>query len=284
MEVRGVQPNEISYSAAISACEKGQQWERALGLLAQMEEHGVQPNVISYSAAISACEKGQQWERALALLAQMEARGLELGVATFTAVMQVLVSSSQLDEAFHLLQRIHDSPIAATSYVPHHVLLNGCRSAGDARAAEVQAAINRFSLSSLAAVVKFTIEGDELQTVNGTESRALDDAVEELFRKVLEQTAYSPQYEALPMAFVQRFSEAAQVKSLKYHSEKKALASLLLHNASELTMRVNVKVCADCHSFLEHAGQLLGRPINVLEPSRQHVFRDGGCSCDGRGY
>ena len=45
--------------------------ERALKLLEQMEARGVRPTVISYSAAISACEKGQQWERALELLAQI---------------------------------------------------------------------------------------------------------------------------------------------------------------------------------------------------------------------
>ena len=45
-------------------------------------------------------------------------------------------------------------------------------------------------------------------------------------------------------------------------------------------MRVSIKVCADCHSFLTHAAQMLGRTIHVLEPRRQHVFRQGGrCSC-----
>ena len=100
MQDRGVQPNVISFSAAISACEKGGQWERALELLEEMHPvtptgrdcaqrgdlgvkkgaqwerarpcskrraQGVQPNVVSFSAAISACEKGGQWERDRAL-------------------------------------------------------------------------------------------------------------------------------------------------------------------------------------------------------------------------
>ena len=60
MRAAGLTPNAISYSAAISACEKGQQWQRALELLEEMKAAGVAPNVISYNAAISACEKGQQ--------------------------------------------------------------------------------------------------------------------------------------------------------------------------------------------------------------------------------
>lgn len=120
--------------------------------------------------------------------------------------------------------------------------------------------------------------------MNGDGSRTLDVAVERLYRRVCEQTAYRPTLEALPFAFVQRASKEDQVRSLKFHSEKKALASLLLHTAPELTMHVNIKVCADCHSFLTHAARLLARPIHVLEPGRQHVFKGGGCSCGGRGY
>ena len=65
MRAAGVQPNVISFNAAISACEKGGQCERALALLGDMRAAGVQPDVISFSAAISACEKGGQWELAL---------------------------------------------------------------------------------------------------------------------------------------------------------------------------------------------------------------------------
>ena len=75
MEARGVEPNVISYSAAISAREEGQQWEPAQSLLGQMEARGVEPNVISYNAAISACENGHQWEPALSLLRQKQERG-----------------------------------------------------------------------------------------------------------------------------------------------------------------------------------------------------------------
>ena len=49
-----------SYSAAISTCEKGRQWEQALCLLKEIWRSQLVPDLISYNAAISACEKGQQ--------------------------------------------------------------------------------------------------------------------------------------------------------------------------------------------------------------------------------
>ena len=58
MPEKQLEPHVISYSAATSACEKGEQWPKDLALLREMPEKQIEPHVISYSAAISACEKG----------------------------------------------------------------------------------------------------------------------------------------------------------------------------------------------------------------------------------
>ena len=41
-----LEPNVISYSTGISACEKGDQWQRALALLREMWEAKLVPDVI----------------------------------------------------------------------------------------------------------------------------------------------------------------------------------------------------------------------------------------------
>ena len=61
----------ISFSAAISACDKARQWEQTLTLFHKVRATGVAANVICFNAAISACEKGEQWEQALTLLHKM---------------------------------------------------------------------------------------------------------------------------------------------------------------------------------------------------------------------
>ncbi|CAK0863184.1 unnamed protein product [Prorocentrum cordatum] len=75
----------LSYNAGTSACEKGQQWQRALALLSEMKEVKLERNVISYCAGISACEKGEQWQRALALLSEMREAKLEPDVISYSA-------------------------------------------------------------------------------------------------------------------------------------------------------------------------------------------------------
>ena len=80
MRQGGLEPDVITYSASISAREKGQQWGLALGLLRQVPQGRLEPDVITYSASISACEKGQEWAAALGLLRQVHQRRLEPNV------------------------------------------------------------------------------------------------------------------------------------------------------------------------------------------------------------
>eukprot|EP00973_Karenia_brevis_P028526 3931391-Karenia_brevis.AAC.1 len=63
MRSRGLSPNLISFNAAMSACEKGGQCQRAAPSLNEMRMGSLSPNAISFSAAISACGKGGRWQR-----------------------------------------------------------------------------------------------------------------------------------------------------------------------------------------------------------------------------
>ena len=62
MCTEGMTGNVIGFNAAISACEKGGQWQRALSLFDDMCKAGVSMDVISFNAAISAFEKRGQWQ------------------------------------------------------------------------------------------------------------------------------------------------------------------------------------------------------------------------------
>ena len=53
-------PDEISFSASISACEKAGKWQMALQLLSHMFDVLLLPDEINFNACISACEKGEK--------------------------------------------------------------------------------------------------------------------------------------------------------------------------------------------------------------------------------
>jgi pentatricopeptide repeat protein len=48
---------------------------KALEIFEQMKREGVKPTVVTYSALISAAEKGQQWKLALEVLEEMKSAG-----------------------------------------------------------------------------------------------------------------------------------------------------------------------------------------------------------------
>jgi pentatricopeptide repeat domain-containing protein 1 len=55
----------VTLSAAISVCEKGGQWERALGLFESMKGRGLQPNITTLNAAIEAVDAASQYQSAM---------------------------------------------------------------------------------------------------------------------------------------------------------------------------------------------------------------------------
>ena len=61
-------PDVISYSSVISACEKAEQWQNALGQLVEMRHNDSLPDIISYNSAISEFVKSGHLQHALGLL------------------------------------------------------------------------------------------------------------------------------------------------------------------------------------------------------------------------
>ena len=77
MQAAGVAPNVVSYSAAMNACGKAGQWEKALALLEEMPANGATPDLYCHSIAINACGKAGDVERVMKLFTQMQERGLQ---------------------------------------------------------------------------------------------------------------------------------------------------------------------------------------------------------------
>jgi pentatricopeptide repeat domain-containing protein 1 len=102
MKTAGVKPDDITYSALISACEKGAQWQRAMEVFKEMKAAGVKPDAITYSALISACEKGAQWQRAMEVFKEMKAAGVQPNRPTFNPLINVLWRCGQRRTAVDL--------------------------------------------------------------------------------------------------------------------------------------------------------------------------------------
>ena len=89
MKESGLTPDIQTYSSAISACEAGGQWQRALGVLQKIDERDM--NLYCFNAAISACEKGGAWVEAVDLYEKMKTIGdrLKPNFVTVNSVVEV---------------------------------------------------------------------------------------------------------------------------------------------------------------------------------------------------
>ena len=121
-----IQPNVISYSAAISACEKGGQWQEALTLFEVMFKAKVQPNVFSYSAAISACEKGGQWQEALTLFDAMPKAQNQPNVISYNAAISACEKGGRWQEALTLFEVMSKAKVQPT-VISYNAAISACK-------------------------------------------------------------------------------------------------------------------------------------------------------------
>jgi hypothetical protein len=75
--------------------------------------------------------------------------------------------------------------------------------------------------------------------------------------------------------------EEEKVNSLKYHSERLAVAYALLKLSEGIPIRVmkNLRVCSDCHTAIKIISKVKEREIILRDANRFHHFRNGECSC-----
>eukprot|EP00438_Fugacium_kawagutii_P001690 Skav202604 [mRNA] locus=scaffold2348:134102:139813:+ [translate_table: standard] len=93
----------VACSAAISACEKGSFWQRALTLLELACVESVQRTVVCYNAACSACEKGKSWQATLALLAST---ALQPNVITYNAAISAGKQTNQWIQSLSVFSQL----------------------------------------------------------------------------------------------------------------------------------------------------------------------------------
>ena len=77
MQRQDVVPNVITYSALISACEKGKQPETTMAMFYAIQRQDVVPDIMTYGALISTCQRGKQPNQAVQMCHAVQRHGVE---------------------------------------------------------------------------------------------------------------------------------------------------------------------------------------------------------------
>ena len=89
--------------AAISACDKAEKWQHALGLLQGVLAQRLVPDDITASAALSACANGSQWQLVLHFFEQLTTWNLTPDKVMHSCRIKACAKGAQADRSVHFL-------------------------------------------------------------------------------------------------------------------------------------------------------------------------------------
>ena len=117
----------------------------------------------------------------VAVLDSMEVQGSKPELMYYAMSMQGLAASSQIQAGFALLERAETCGLLSHCddhcYSMFHALVQACRMVGDSSgASQVQAAMDRLGITSLAPMATALVQGSSMRYRNGVEGKGVADA------------------------------------------------------------------------------------------------------------
>ncbi|KAK6931234.1 DYW domain [Dillenia turbinata] len=286
---------------------------KAISLFREMRRAKIQPDEITFLGLLNACSHSGLVEEGIKYFYAMRDKyGVVPGIKHFGCMVDLLSRVGRLDEAYKFIKQLPVQPtpvlwrtlLSACSFHgnvelgkqvierifelddshggDYVILSNMCARAGrweDAnclrKLMKDRGILKIPGCSSIEVnnVVREFFSGDSTHSDNGDLHQALDKMVKEL-----KSVGYVPD---LSLVYHMDMKEEDKEISLRYHSEKLAIAYGLLNTSPGSTIRVtkNLRVCGDCHSAAKFISSVFQRKIILRDVQRFHHFEDGKCSC-----
>ncbi|PSR87447.1 Pentatricopeptide repeat-containing protein [Actinidia chinensis var. chinensis] len=305
--------NIVSWNALISAYAQDGDGEATLRSFKQMVQSDLQPDSVSFLSVLTACshrglvEEGLQFFHSMTQIYKIVPKREH-----YASVVDVLCRSGRFNEAEKLMAQMPFEP----DEIMWSSVLNSCRIHRNQEFAK-RAAEQLFNMDKLrdagSYVTMSNIYAAAGQWENvGRVKKAMRDRgvkkvpayswvdikhkihifsandrthqqMEEILAKIemLTQQMEEEGYKADLSCALHNVEKELKVESLKYHSERLAIAFALISTpeGSPILVMKNLRACTDCHAAVKVISKIVGREITVRDSSRFHHFRDGLCSC-----
>ncbi|GLT98443.1 hypothetical protein SLE2022_159480 [Rubroshorea leprosula] len=302
-----------AWSAMIVAYATHGQGHKAIAMFEEMRKAKVQPDEITFLGLLYACSHNGLVEEGWKYFSSMSDKYKILpGIKHYGCMVDLLGRAGRLDDAFKFIDEL---PIKPTPIL-WRTLLSACSSHGNVELGKkVIKRIFRLDdshggdyviLSNLCARVGRWEDVDFLRKlmkdrgvvkVPGCSSIEVSNVVHEFFSGDGVHSTATSLHQALDelmielkmagyepdtsLVFHAEMEEKDKEITLRYHSEKLAIAYGLLNTPPGTTIRVvkNLRVCGDCHSAAKHISMIFDRQIILRDVQRFHHFKNGKCSC-----
>ncbi|XP_042036877.1 putative pentatricopeptide repeat-containing protein At2g01510 [Salvia splendens] len=274
----GLHPDPVSFLSVLTACSHSGHVDEALEHFNLMTQtYKVVPRKEHYASLVDAlCRRGR-FNEAEVFMAQMPFTPDEIIWSSILYSCRIHknqeLAKKAADELFKL-----DELRDAGAYV---TMSNIYAEAGDwEHMAKVKKAMRDRGVRKVAAYSWVEIK----QKVHAfTANDRTHPLSEEITRKIdilteqMEREGYKPDVSCT----LQNVSDKLKAESLKYHSERLAIAFALITTpeGSPILVMKNLRACVDCHAAIKVISRIVKREITVRDCNRFHHFKDGVCSC-----
>jgi pentatricopeptide repeat protein len=277
MNTKGVNPDEYSFVAVLSACSYAGLLDEGRQLfLAMMRDFGVKPTLAHYNCMVDLLGRAGQLEEAKLLIANMP---LEPNGATWGSLLGACRSHGNVELGELAAEEcIKLEPKDASPYV---LLSNIYAAAGKWKEVSlVRSVMQERAIHKEPGRSWIEVDNKIHEFVSGDTSHPeAKDIYAELKRltECLQVEGYIPDIRLV----LHNIDEEDKKLALCSHSERLAISYGLLHTPYPKPIRVykNLRVCSDCHTATKFLSKITRREIVARDANRFHHFKDGVCSC-----
>ncbi|KAL3620674.1 hypothetical protein CASFOL_035586 [Castilleja foliolosa] len=272
-----VKPNDITFVALLNACAHAGLVHKGLKYFVSMKQmYLIEPTVEHYGCVVNLLGKAGYFKEAEDLIDSMPVKA---NCAVWGALLCACRKHNNVELGEGVGEMLLDlEPRNSGRYV---LLSNIYAKAGKFdRAERVRLLMKERGLKTVTGQSSIELNGIFHEFKAGDNSHPQMKDVDRMVEKIVREIElHGYKRDASNVLF--DISEEEKETSLKYHSEKLAIAFGILNTERGDTIRVvkNLRVCEDCHEATKIISRVYEREIIVRDRVRYHRFKDGKCSC-----
>lgn len=275
----GVEPDEISFVAVLSACSHAGLVDEGRRLYtAMLQEYGIKPTVLHCNCMVDLLGRAGHLEEAKLFIDEM--RPVEPNVSTWGALLGACRSYKNVELGqLAANERAKLDPENASTYV---LLSNIYAAAGMwQEVTMVRTMMQERGIRKQPGCSWIEVDNKIHAFYKGDTSHP---EAEEIYAELSRLTEHikAEGYTPETGLVLHDIHENERESVLCSHSERLAIAYGLISSpnvSSPLYVYKNLRVCSDCHTATKFISKVTRKEIVVRDANRFHQFKDGVCSC-----
>ena len=278
MEREALKPDDITFLGLLSACNHGGLMEEGQFYFETMQvKYNIVPKIQHYGCIVALLGSAGRFEEALRIIHDMP---MEPDVLIWKAIASASMKHNNfLVGQKAALRAIELAPEDSSCYV---LLSNIYAKAGMSdEVTKVRSMMKSRGARKVPGCSYILVDGKVHEFLVG---KAMDVGNNQNVLSKLEEVVAKLKSEGYEPDLNQDFLdiEADEKESrVTIHSEKMALAFGLTSIPQGIPIHIvkNLRICCDCHTFMQLVSKIYNRRIVVRDPNRFHHFEKGCCSC-----